>query len=183
MNKLKNQKGITIVALVVTVVVILIIAGITVKYGTDAIKTAKVESLMTNMITIKAKGKGYAEEINAKIWDLPEGEEKNKNRNDLFLEKNMTVENDNSEISDIINIEVLKKDNEENVEYVVYYVSKEALNQMGLEELANNSDDGEYAIVYNLKDFTKFDVLYIDGIDYQENTYYNLSSLQEEVEK
>ena len=183
MNNLKNQKGITMIALAVTVVVILIIAGITVKFGTDAIETAKIESLITNMITIKAKGKGYVEEINAKIWDLDEGEKASK-RNDLFEEKNMTVkDNNNPEVSGKINVEALKKDNEENVEYVIYSISKAALNQMGLEELANNSEDGEYAIVYNLKDFTKFDVLYIAGVDYQENTYYNLSSLQEEVEK
>lgn len=176
MNKLKNQKGITIVALVVTVVVILIIAGITVKYGTDAIKTAKVESLMTNMITIKAKGKGYVEEINAQIWDLPDGE-KNQKRNELFEQKFKMTEK-TSELVDSINTDFINTN-----ECVAYSITKETLELMGLDELANNTEDNEYAIVFDLSDFTKFDVLYKDGIEYNGDEYYNLSSLQEEVEK
>ena len=164
MNNLKNQKGVTIIALAITVVVIIIIAGITVKFGTDAIKTAKVESLMTNMITIKAKGKGYVEEVNAQIWDLAAGE-KNQKRNELFEQKFKMTEN-TSELTSCINTNLINTN-----ECVAYSITKETLNLMGLEELANNTEDNEYAIVFDLSDFTKFDVLYKDGVDYQKNTY------------
>ena len=86
MKNLNNKSGITLIALVITVIVVLILAGISLKEGTGLIKKAKIESLMTNMITIKANAKGYAEEINAEIWDLGE-EEKTTKRAELFASK------------------------------------------------------------------------------------------------
>lgn len=172
MKNLKNDKGITMIALAVTIVVILIITGITVKFGTDAIKMAKVETIITNMITIKAKSKGYAEEINAQIWDLEEGK-KNENRTKLFQEK-YSMELLTDDLSTKINGELINPS-----EYVAYYISKETLNIMGLDELANSSEDNKYAIVFNLSDFTKFDVIYLYGVEYEGNVYYNLSTLQD----
>ena len=61
---IKKNKGITLVALVIMIIVIMILAGITITQGSDLIKTTKVETYVTNMITIKSKAKVYAEEAN-----------------------------------------------------------------------------------------------------------------------
>ena len=64
---IKQEKGITLTALVVTIIVLSIIAGIGINYGRDTIKKAHLEELETNMLLIKAKAKGLVEEANTKI--------------------------------------------------------------------------------------------------------------------
>ena len=64
---LKENRGVTLLALVITIVVMIIIAGIAVYTGTDTIKKAKLEELKTNMLLIEAKAKGLVEEVNFKI--------------------------------------------------------------------------------------------------------------------
>ena len=54
---MREQKGITLIAITLTVIVMLIIASITVYYGTDLIQNAKLQDLKTNMLLIQAKTK------------------------------------------------------------------------------------------------------------------------------
>ena len=63
---MKNNKGITLISLVVTIVVVLILASITFNYGKESIKNAQLENLKTNMLLIKAKAKEYVEQANFK---------------------------------------------------------------------------------------------------------------------
>ena len=57
---IKENKGITITALVIMIIVIMLLAGITITQGSDLIKNTKVETYLTNMITIRSKAKVYA---------------------------------------------------------------------------------------------------------------------------
>jgi len=63
---LKMEKGITIVALIITVIVMLILAGVTLNFSTDAIKKANLEDIKTEMLSIKARAKIIAEQYNFK---------------------------------------------------------------------------------------------------------------------
>ena len=54
---IKENKGITITALVIMIIVIMLLAGITITQGSDLIKNTKVETYLTNMITISSKFK------------------------------------------------------------------------------------------------------------------------------
>ena len=105
-------------------------------------------------------------------------EQKATKRNELFNSKYNMELIENNTVSDKINSDVISTD-----EYVVYSINKETLNKMGLEELANNSEDNEYSVVYDLADFTKFDVIYNDGLEFDGDVYWNLSSLQEKIEE
>ena len=67
----KENKGITLVALTITIIVLLIIAGIAIYSGNDIIKNAKLESLKTNMLLIQAKAKDYCEEASFKLGTNP----------------------------------------------------------------------------------------------------------------
>lgn len=49
MKNIKNNKGITLVALVITIIILLILASITVYMGTDSIKDSKENILLTEV--------------------------------------------------------------------------------------------------------------------------------------
>ena len=66
---LKNQKGITLVVLVITIIVMLILVVVGVKFGGDAVKKAGLEDIKTDMLTIKTKAKIVAEQYNFKDID------------------------------------------------------------------------------------------------------------------
>ena len=63
----RKERGVTLVALVITVVVLLIISSIAVYSGSETVRKAKLEELRTNMLLIEAKAKGLVEEVNFKI--------------------------------------------------------------------------------------------------------------------
>ena len=54
---LKSKNGITIIALVLTVIIMLILVGVTVKIGTNSIDESEKQDIITNMISIKTKAK------------------------------------------------------------------------------------------------------------------------------
>ena len=65
---MKNRNdGITLVSLVITIVVLIILAGIGANSGIKTIKKAKLEEIKTNMLLIEAKAREYMEEINHRM--------------------------------------------------------------------------------------------------------------------
>lgn len=63
---LNKEKGITLIALIITVILMLILIGVGIDYGTDSIDKAKVEDIKTDMISIKTRAKIIAEQYNFK---------------------------------------------------------------------------------------------------------------------
>ena len=61
---MNNEKGITLSALIVTVIIMLILIGVGFKYGRDALNVATLEDIKTDMISIKTKAKTLADEYN-----------------------------------------------------------------------------------------------------------------------
>ena len=98
MKLLREEKGITIVALIITIIVLIILASISIIEGTKLIEKSEVENIVTNMITIKAKAKVIAEEVNAEVWDLTD-EEKQTKRENLYNENYKMEKGDISSIS------------------------------------------------------------------------------------
>ena len=175
----KNNSGITLLVLVITIVVLTIIASIAVYEGKELIEKSKVQTLQTNMLTIQAKAKAYAEEIEAKIW-VKKGEEKENARDDAFQDKvefkRLPYQNEN-----LTQIHLNHLSNEIKSEgYSAYLVTGSALEKMGLHDIQNEI----YYVVYNQKenenenDSMLIDVIYKEGIKYNKNTYYTLSEIQ-----
>lgn len=178
MPSLKRKNGVTLLALIIMIIVILILAGVSLTEGTRLIKKTKVENIMTNMITIRAKAKVYAEEVNAEIWDMAE-ESKSAERPKLYLEKyNMSVPSNQTELISKVNSSI----NDENG-CECYEITKETLRTMGLNELVDQTNNGDYIVVYNAKDYTTLEIIYQPGIEYNETTYYTLSAIQPELEE
>ena len=69
---LRKKEGITLVALVVTVILLGILASIGAYYGNEVIKNANLESLKTDMLLIQAKAKEYVEEATFKMGINPD---------------------------------------------------------------------------------------------------------------
>lgn len=60
----ETEKGISLVVLVITVIVLLIIAAITVYQGNEIIRSTRLQSLKTDLLLIQAKVQIYSEQAN-----------------------------------------------------------------------------------------------------------------------
>lgn len=72
---LKMEKGITIIALIITIILMLLLIGVTIHFSTDAIDKANLEDIKTDMISIKTRAKIVAEQYNFKDIDALVGSE------------------------------------------------------------------------------------------------------------
>lgn len=158
----RKNSGITLIVLVLTIIVLIIIASITAYEGKELISKSKVQTLKTNMLTIQAKAKSYAEEIDAKIWTESDKDVK---RNEEFSKKGFNNPSYNID-NKYINIDTS--------DYVAFIISPEGLSSMGLEEIKNE----QYMVIYDKEDFKKMDVIYLNGVNYKKTMYYTLSNLQ-----
>lgn len=86
-KSMKNKtEGVTLIALSITVIVLLILVGITVYNSTDTIKRAKLEELKTNMLLIQAKAKKYVEDATFKMGINPDDNKKTEVREDVYVQ-------------------------------------------------------------------------------------------------
>ncbi len=83
-NFKNDQKGITLIALVITIIILLIISGIGIYAGTNSIKKVELEELKTNMLLIEAKAREYVEEANFKIGKETDEKEKDKIKEEVY---------------------------------------------------------------------------------------------------
>ena len=94
--KLKKTNGVTLIALVITIMILSIIAGIAFYSGREIIQKANLESLRTNMLLIQAKAREYVETATFKMGINPDDDKKNEVRqevyeNEALLEKASSV--------------------------------------------------------------------------------------------
>lgn len=61
-----KENGITIIALIITIILMLILAGVGMHFGREAVNKAKLEDIKTDMISIKTKATIIAEHYNFK---------------------------------------------------------------------------------------------------------------------
>lgn len=144
--KIRENKGITLIALVITIVVLLIIAGITVYSGKETIKKAKLEELKTNMLLIQAKAKECVENANFKLGTkINEAQETE--RDDRISKAKEELKGNEIQKSDI---DITISDKEGN--YIYYYkLTENQLKEIGLSDVKSNTQDGEYIVEYNIE--------------------------------
>lgn len=73
---MKKSNGVTLISLIITIIVLIIIAGIAIRTGKEVVRRAQLEELRTNMLLIQAKAKEYVELANFKIGIKPTDETK-----------------------------------------------------------------------------------------------------------
>ena len=54
---MRNQRGITLAALIITIVLMLILAGVIIYAGTDVLQRTRIEEVRTNMFTIQGRAR------------------------------------------------------------------------------------------------------------------------------
>lgn len=132
---MNNNKGITMISLAISIVVLLILASVSIGIGNNVIKQSNLENLKTNMLLIKSKAKEYVENANFSIGatiDTVEVEEKNNRINNAKEKLKGTEITDKNEISNIEN-------NVESNEYIFYYkISTQELNDIGLNNVKSD---------------------------------------------
>ena len=151
----KNEKGITIVVLTITIILLLILAGITIYMGQDSIQKANLEGLKTNMLLIQTKAKEYVENASFDLGIDPQNatnEMKTNAQNELTGEdKGMLVTSSDSIVNELLNMGILQEDIDNGK---VCKLTTENLKNMGINNVESNDEDGWYVIVYNIDDTT-----------------------------
>ena len=144
---MKKNRGITMVALVITIVVLLIIAGISIGAGNNAIKNSKLENLKTNMLLIQAKKKKDLEEVCFQTANLDAKKEEDLAKiNEIKKEKLKGIIAQESEVKDSIPQEISIDEN-------CYYLDETNLNEIGVKDL-NPEKYGYFIVKYNFENIT-----------------------------
>ncbi len=151
----RKEEGITLVVLTITIIVLIILAGITVYNGKDSIQKANLEGLKTNMLLIETKAREYVENASFDLGVNPDNatdEMKLKAQSELSGEdKGTVVTSSDSLSSELVSIGISQEDiNAGNV----YKLTTENLEKMGIKDVESNDEEGWYVIVYNIDNTT-----------------------------
>ncbi len=149
---MKKERGITLISLVITVLVMTILTSITIGYGGNLVKRADLQNINTNMLMIQAKTRAIGE--------------------------NARFNNDESKyigikISDIAGNEMIQELIEKGIINTTEnwrLLQQEQLDSMGLGKL--NQERG-YMVNYDTEE-----VVYVKGFEHEGTTYYKLSDMK-----
>lgn len=149
--KIKDNKGITIIALIITVIVMLILVTITVRYGTDEIKKAKLEDLKSTMLIIKGRAQ-------------------------IIIDKESFGETYNNEgmikITDEAALKYNIPDNLKDLDQTNLYIWEQtAMDNNSIDVTINDTD-------FFIIDYSTREIYYSIGYTDGENTYYSLTDMQ-----
>lgn len=171
---MKKQKGVTLIALTITIVVMMILAGITISVGTDLIKQAKLQDLRTNMLLIQAKAKESLEEVAFQTANMDPSTDIDK-INDIKSE-NYKGQPLSGSVAESEATATNKIDTDNIGDY--YYLEPQDLKEMGIEDLPTG-DYGYFIVRYNLADI-KVEVINTNGFK-GNYTLEELNKLSEET--
>lgn len=154
-NKLGEERGVTLIVLVVTIIVLLILASITMYGGTDMIDKSRLEGLKTNMLLIQTKAKEYVENAKFQLGIKPEEATepmKEKARLELEGEDKGTKVNVGDPIAnEVTRIGISQTEIEQGN---VYWLSTSNLEKMGIKGTKSDEKSGYYIIVYNMEEIS-----------------------------
>lgn len=163
----KSEKGITLVALVITIIILLIIASIASYGGKEIIKKAQLEELKTNMLLIQAKAREYVEMANFKIGFASDETEEGQAE---IARVRKEVYEDEAKLQPATASIVISPSG------VLYKVTNEAMQEWGLNKI-KLSDGEEYLIEFNDKD-VKVEIYNTVGFNENGTVMYSLTELE-----
>ena len=184
---MKENKGVTMISLVVIIALLTLIAGISIGQGSKVIKSSQLENLKTNMLLIKVKAKEYVENANFKLgtnFEKATDKEtrittaKGELKGEEITDSNIFGENMN------ITEETITRDNANCIYY--YKLNKTDLTDMGLSNIKSDEKNGWYIIKYDIKydiendiENEEVEVYNTAGFEYEGKMYYSLTELQD----
>lgn len=172
----REEKGVTMIALIITIIVLLILAGIVIQYGGDSIKTTKIENLKTNMLLIEAKAKEYVEKANF-YMGVPGKEPSQENKEKALAElsgegKGTKVETNNETL---VSMGITDEDITQGK---VYQLATSDLQKMGIQNVTSDEETGYYLLVYNIQEASA-EVYFSKGIRVNNEKLYRLEQLKQ----
>ena len=175
---MKENKGITIFALVITIALLLILAGISIGEGNKIIKLSELENLKTNMLLIKVKAKEYVENANFKLGtNFESATDKDTRITNAKAELKGEEITDSSIFNSEMNInqETITSDN---ANYIYYYkLNTNNLIDIGLSKVKSDETNGWYIIKYDVKNL-EVEIYNTLGFENDDIKYYSLTELQ-----
>ena len=146
--KMKENRGVTLIALMVTIIILLIIAGIAIYNGRESIQRANLEALRTNMLLIEAKARGLVEEANFQLGpnfdynltDTTSTQKMLEVRTNIYVTENKLQKLSEASVSIPSGSNIPTGDN-------VYVMTKDAYTLWALEGVYNELSDGEVYII------------------------------------
>lgn len=121
---IKKENGVTLIALIVTIIILTVIASIAIYSGSHTIKKAKLEEIKTNMLLIEAKAREYVEDANFKMGINPDDAKKNQVRNDIYVNEAKLTKT--SSVPSNVNVKDINN---------CYDVTTDTLNSWGLDKI------------------------------------------------
>jgi len=173
---MKNNKGITMVALVLTVVVMAILTGIVISFGSKHLKEAELQDLVTNMLLIQAKAKIGVEEVEFKTANITDQGKIAQIKDENLLGELVDIDEQTDNVTKLLN-KILSK--AEDLEKDWYYLDNDDLKEIGSYELMSLNNENQYYLYTYNSTTLEIEVLYTGGYITSDNvTYYKLSELE-----
>lgn len=135
----EDNRGITLVALVVTIIVLLILAGIGINTGISSMEKVKLEELKTNMLLIEAKARECVEEANFRMGGSTEDTVVDSVRTEIYETNNRLEKADSTNVPNIP--DEIDLDN-------CYVITQETFDLWGLNKI-KLSEDEKYLVKFN----------------------------------
>ena len=171
---MKRNKGITMISLMVTIVILMILATITMYYGNSAMKEAKLQDLKTNMLLIQAAVKGDLEKYHFETSNLSDANEKEAQKSNYL--KGTKLANPQNELKQEIFNEIKEDYPQIDGNFDYYYLNTSDLMELGIKDVESSNEDGHYIVAYSMNSIYPNIVEVINTKGYLGN--YTLSRLQ-----
>lgn len=165
---MKSKGGASVLTLVISLVIVIIIALIFVRYGKNIAEETKLQDLRTNMLLIQADAKKDLEEVCFQTANLSTSKEEDLNKiKEIKKEYIKGVLVQESDILNEIPYEISVDEN-------CYYINEAILNEIGVKDIEYGKD-GYFIVKYDFSNIT-VEVINTKGYDGK----YTLTQLVEE---
>lgn len=175
-NYLEKEQGLTAISLIITIIVVLILVAISIRYGKEIITKTKLQELKTNMLFMQATAMKSLENVKF-----------DGNVNQL-LGTPLKLDTENSKTEDEKK-EIREKAKDSAEEYInmtgkyqnidefldnCYYLTDQDLTDMGLkQEIGKN-----FLLIYNISEI-KVEVIYVEGFKQNDTLYHSLEKINQ----
>lgn len=148
---IKDNKGITLATLVITISIMMMLAVIVVNVGSKSIDEAKLQNIKTNMLLIEAKVKEYVENANYELGVKPEeATEEMKAKATSMIEgegKGTKITSSDSIYTTLTSIGVEQKAIDDGT---IYKLSTDDLSKLGIKDVKSDDKEGWYVVAYDI---------------------------------
>lgn len=171
---MKSIRGITMIALVVTIILLLILAGISIGTWNNIIEESKLENIKTNMLLIEVKAKELVQNANFNLGTSYDSMTDENLKIERLQQAKLQLKGEMIENINEFNIGVDKATDELEI---YYKLSTEDINSMGITNINSDNKNGWYIVKYNIRNI-EVEIYNTKGFETENKVYYSLTDIQ-----